>query len=87
MRGSDGMQEALFTVAKLEDFVPANHPLRPIPASTSLHREHEHGINNDQYACDVYAWANFNSLLAPLMVWGAAPRPASLGVCVWASAS
>lgn len=29
MRGSDGMQEALFTVAKLEDFVPADHPLRP----------------------------------------------------------
>jgi transposase len=24
------MQEALFTMAKLEDFVPANHPLRPI---------------------------------------------------------
>jgi transposase len=24
------MQEALFTVAKLEDFVPADHPLRPI---------------------------------------------------------
>jgi transposase len=30
MRGSDGMQEALFTVAKLEDFVPAEHPLRAI---------------------------------------------------------
>jgi hypothetical protein len=28
MRESDGMQEALFTVAKLEDFVPADHPLR-----------------------------------------------------------
>jgi len=24
------MQEALFTVAKLEDFVPADHPLRAI---------------------------------------------------------
>ena len=33
MRGSDGMQEALFTVAKLEDFVPADHPLRPDPAA------------------------------------------------------
>jgi hypothetical protein len=29
MRGSDGMQEALFTLARLEDFVPADHPLRP----------------------------------------------------------
>ncbi len=30
MRGSDGMQEALFTFAKLEDFVPGDHPLRAI---------------------------------------------------------
>lgn len=30
MRGSDEMQEALFLVAKLDDFVPADHPLRAI---------------------------------------------------------
>ncbi len=30
MRGRDGMQESLFTVAKLDDFVPADHPLRKI---------------------------------------------------------
>lgn len=30
MRGTDGMQEGLFTLAKLDDFVPANHPLRAI---------------------------------------------------------
>ena len=30
MRGTDGMQESLFTMSKLEDFVPADHPLRPI---------------------------------------------------------
>lgn len=30
MRGEDGLQEALFTVAKLDDFVPANQPLRAI---------------------------------------------------------
>lgn len=30
MRGGDALQEALFTVAKLEDFVPADHPLRSI---------------------------------------------------------
>ncbi len=30
MRGTDGMQEALFTMSKLEDFVPADHPLRSI---------------------------------------------------------
>jgi len=30
LRGSDGMQESLFTLAKLDDFVPAGHPLRAI---------------------------------------------------------
>ncbi len=30
MRGTDGMQESLFMVAKLEDFVPVDHPLRAI---------------------------------------------------------
>ena len=30
MRGSDGFQESLFTVAKLDDFVPKDHPLRSI---------------------------------------------------------
>jgi len=30
MRGTDGMPESLFTMAKLEDFVPSDHPLRPI---------------------------------------------------------
>jgi len=30
MRGADTFTEALFTMAKLEDFVPADHPLRPI---------------------------------------------------------
>ena len=30
MRGSDVMQEGLFTVAKLEDFVPGDHPLRAV---------------------------------------------------------
>ena len=30
MRGMDEMQESLFTVSKLEDFVPADHPLRPV---------------------------------------------------------
>ena len=30
MRGADAMQESLFTVAKLDDFVPSDHPLRAI---------------------------------------------------------
>ena len=30
MRGPDAMQESLFMMAKLEDFIPADHPLRSI---------------------------------------------------------
>lgn len=30
MRGADVMQESLFTVKRLEDFVPKAHPLRDI---------------------------------------------------------
>ena len=30
MRGADGYNESLFTTVRLEDFVPASHPLRPI---------------------------------------------------------
>ena len=30
MRGADSYSESLFTTVKLEDFVPADHPLRPI---------------------------------------------------------
>ena len=32
MRGADSYSESLFTAAKLEDFVPASHPLSPIRA-------------------------------------------------------
>ena len=30
MRGADTFTESLFTMRKLEDFVPASHPLRAI---------------------------------------------------------
>ncbi len=30
MRGADGYTEAMFTMTKLDEFVPASHPLRPI---------------------------------------------------------
>lgn len=32
MRGADTFTESLFTMRKLEDFVPAEHPLRSIRA-------------------------------------------------------
>jgi hypothetical protein len=30
MRGPDGFTESTFTVLKLDEFVPKDHPLRPI---------------------------------------------------------
>jgi len=30
MRASDTYTESLFTMSKLEDFIPQSHPLRPI---------------------------------------------------------
>jgi transposase len=50
MRGSDGMQEALFTVAKLEDFVPSDHPLRPIRLLVNEALVQLNGLFNDIYA-------------------------------------
>ncbi len=29
MRGADSYNEALFSTVRLDEFVPANHPLRP----------------------------------------------------------
>ncbi len=50
MRGSDGMQEALFTVAKLEDFVPSDHPLRPILGIVNTALNGLNDLFNDMYA-------------------------------------
>lgn len=50
MRGSDGMQEALFTVAKLEDFVPPDHPLRPIRGLVNEALSRLNGLFNLIYA-------------------------------------
>jgi len=50
MRGSDGMQEALFTMSKLEDFVPSDHPLRPIQVLTNEALSRLNGLFNEIYA-------------------------------------
>jgi transposase len=50
MRGSDGMQESMFTVAKLEDFVPADHPLRAIAVVVNEALKGLNGLFNSIYA-------------------------------------
>jgi transposase len=50
MRGSDGMQEALFTMTKLEDFVPSDHPLRAIQVLVNEALGRLNGLFNEIYA-------------------------------------
>lgn len=50
MRGSDGMQESLFMMSKLEDFVPSDHPLRPIQVLVNEALARLNGLFNEIYA-------------------------------------
>lgn len=50
MRGADFTQEALFTVAKLDDFVPADHPLRKIRTLVDAALRRMSGLFNAMYA-------------------------------------
>lgn len=50
MRGSDGMQEALFTVVKLDGFVPPDHPLRAIRELVNQALSGLRGLFNTMYA-------------------------------------
>ena len=50
MRGGDAMQESLFTVAKLEDFVPEDHPLRTVRQLVNSALAEMNGRFNEIYA-------------------------------------
>lgn len=50
MRGSDELQESLFTVARLDDFVPADHPLRPLRGLVNEALKRLDGLFNLIYA-------------------------------------
>ena len=50
MRGSDAMQESLFMVNKLNDFVPADHPLRAIRLLVNEALVRLNGLFNTIYA-------------------------------------
>jgi transposase len=53
MRGTDAFQESLFTVRKLDDFVPAAHPLRPIREQVNRALKRLDGLFAKMYAEDV----------------------------------
>lgn len=50
MRGSDEMQESLFMMTKLDDFVPADHPLRAIQGVVNEALGRLNGLFNEIYA-------------------------------------
>ena len=52
MRGADVLQESLFTVRKLDDFVPASHPLRPIRERVNQALVRLDGLFAQMYADD-----------------------------------
>ena len=53
MRGPDTLHESLFSVIKLEDFIPAAHPLRPIRAMVNQALAQMNGLFQAMYAADI----------------------------------
>ena len=53
MRGADTFTESLFTLRKLEDFVPADHPLRPIRAMVNEALVRMNGLFAGMYESDI----------------------------------
>jgi len=50
MRGTDGMQEPLLTMSRLDEFVPADHPLRSIRVLVNEALGRLNGLSNEIYA-------------------------------------
>lgn len=53
MRGADTFTESLFTMRKLEEFVPADHPLRAIRKMASAALEKMNGLFAGMYEADI----------------------------------
>ncbi|KQV59514.1 IS5 family transposase [Duganella sp. Root336D2] len=53
MRGPDTFTESLFSVRKLEDFIPANHPLRAIRQMANAALEKMNGLFTEMYEADI----------------------------------
>jgi transposase len=53
MRGADTFTESLFTLSKLEDFVPADHPLRPIRQMVNAALLKMDDLFSRMYAADI----------------------------------
>ena len=52
MRGADTFTESLFTMRRLEDFIPAHHPLRPIRQMANIALAKMEGLLTRMYEAD-----------------------------------
>lgn len=68
MRGTDDMQESLFTVAKLEDFVPGDHPLRSVRSLVNEALKQLNELFNSIYAASGRASIPPEKLLRALLL-------------------
>lgn len=67
MRGADTFTESMFTMRRLEDFVPANHPLRAMLLQIFFSvRSERHLMEQTQYNL-LYRW--FIGLAMDDVVW------------------
>lgn len=53
MRGADTFSESLFTMRRLDDFVPADHPLRPIRVMVNQARVKMDALFSRMYEADI----------------------------------
>lgn len=53
MRGADTFTESLFTMRRLDDFVPADHPLRPVREMVNVALKNIEPLLSGMYAADV----------------------------------
>ena len=53
MRGADTFTESLFTIKRLDDFVPANHPLRPVRRMVNQALKNIEPLLSGMYAADI----------------------------------
>lgn len=53
MLGADSFTESLFTMRRLDDFVPGNHPLRPVRKMVNLALKNIEPLLSSMYAADI----------------------------------
>ena len=53
MRGADTFTESLFTMRRLDDFVPENHPLRPVRKMVNQALKNLEPLLSSMYAADI----------------------------------